>query len=203
MVQTVKNFLKKSDDPHLALLEYRTTPLETLGYSPSQLLMGRRLNSKLPIAKSLLQPKPVNKQTVSKNIKETQQRYKLYYDKGTKPLNPLTRGSGVRFWNHQAKTWKPAVIVREMGTPRSYMIQTEKGVIRRNRQDLKTSRDVDPEKITQPTTLEPPDPGPTSREAPPVEPQQPIPETIPSPKQQSPVKTRCGREVRLPARFKE
>ena len=41
-VRTVKGLLKKNDDPYLALLTYRSTPLQT-GLSPSELLMGRRL----------------------------------------------------------------------------------------------------------------------------------------------------------------
>ena len=39
-VGTIKNLLKKEGDPYLALLAYRSTPLE-IGYSPSQLLMNR------------------------------------------------------------------------------------------------------------------------------------------------------------------
>jgi transposase InsO family protein len=46
-VQTVKNILRKADDPQLALLSYRTTPIIN-GYSPAQLLMGRQLRSNVP-----------------------------------------------------------------------------------------------------------------------------------------------------------
>jgi hypothetical protein len=34
--------LKKSDDPYIALLSYRATPLDN-GHSPAELLMGRKL----------------------------------------------------------------------------------------------------------------------------------------------------------------
>ena len=47
-VRTVKSFLKKCNDPYLALLIYRSTPLHN-GYSPAQLLMGRRLRATLPV----------------------------------------------------------------------------------------------------------------------------------------------------------
>ena len=51
-VQIAKRILEKcradGKDPYLALLEYRTTPLH-LGYSPSQLLMSRKLRSILPV----------------------------------------------------------------------------------------------------------------------------------------------------------
>ena len=56
MVQTVKGLLTKADDPHLALLIYRSTPLPWCGYSPSQLLMGRRTRTNVPMVKELLVP---------------------------------------------------------------------------------------------------------------------------------------------------
>ena len=41
-VRTVKALLRKNEDPYPALLAYRSTPLQN-GFSPSELLMGRRL----------------------------------------------------------------------------------------------------------------------------------------------------------------
>ena len=41
-VKTVKAMLKKSEDPYLAMLAYRSTPLQN-GFSPSELLMNRHL----------------------------------------------------------------------------------------------------------------------------------------------------------------
>ena len=43
----MKNLLKKSRDPYLALLAYRSTPLE-VGYSPAELLMSCRLCTTVP-----------------------------------------------------------------------------------------------------------------------------------------------------------
>ena len=50
-VKTVKSFLKKSDDPYLALMIYHSAPLHN-GFSPSQLLMSRRLRTTLPMLES-------------------------------------------------------------------------------------------------------------------------------------------------------
>nr|XP_006819463.1 PREDICTED: uncharacterized protein K02A2.6-like [Saccoglossus kowalevskii] len=53
-VQTVKDLLKKNEDPYLALLSYRTTPLQN-NLAPSQLLMGRLLRTQLPMLPNTLQ----------------------------------------------------------------------------------------------------------------------------------------------------
>ena len=55
-VQTIKNLLKKAQDPYKALLNYRNTPLDGINLSPAQLLMGRRLKSSLPNKADLLKP---------------------------------------------------------------------------------------------------------------------------------------------------
>jgi transposase InsO family protein len=52
-VQTVKNLLKKAQDSYKALLDYRSTSLQGIGFSPSQLFMNRRLKTTLPVKKSL------------------------------------------------------------------------------------------------------------------------------------------------------
>ena len=55
-VQTVKRLLKKAEDPFLALLIYRSTPLSWCGLSPAELLMGRRVRANLPQTKQQLIP---------------------------------------------------------------------------------------------------------------------------------------------------
>ena len=46
-VKTIKGLLRKSGDPYLSLLAYRSAPLEN-GYSSAQLLMSRNLCTTLP-----------------------------------------------------------------------------------------------------------------------------------------------------------
>lgn len=55
MVRTLKDLFSKSGDPHMALMVYRDIPGLT-GYSPSQLLFGRRLQTKAPKLHEALTP---------------------------------------------------------------------------------------------------------------------------------------------------
>ena len=63
-IQTVKRLWKKTSDKHLALLDYRTTPLQCVNLSPSQLLMGRRPRNILPSCDSVLKPREHDSETV-------------------------------------------------------------------------------------------------------------------------------------------
>ena len=66
-VQMVKNLMKKCDDPYLALLAYHSTPLE-VGYSPSELLMCRKLRTTVPAIPNLRQLEvPDSELVVTKN----------------------------------------------------------------------------------------------------------------------------------------
>ena len=140
-VQTTKNLIKKAilskRDPYLALLEYRNTPIsDTLG-SPAQRLMGRRTKTLLPTTAKLLQPKLINPQTVRKELRQRKTRQKIYYDRHTATLKPLTVGDTVMM---RAKgKWEPATVIAiSADGPRSYIVNTPSGQkYRRNRRHLK------------------------------------------------------------------
>ncbi len=55
-VRTVKDFLSKAPDPYLALMEYRANNPLANGYSPAELLMGRKLRTTVPVIPSVLNP---------------------------------------------------------------------------------------------------------------------------------------------------
>ena len=138
-MQTVKNKLKKAheqnQDPYLALLEYRNTPVVGMKYSPAQMLMSRRLRTKIPVATSLLSPKVVD---ASADLINMQTRQKRYYDRHSKSLPPLKRGDVACY--RRNKMWNKSCDVDVRNEPRSYVIRSEHGRMRRNRRDLyKTS----------------------------------------------------------------
>ena len=62
-VATIKSLVANSKDPYAALLAYRSTPLSN-GFSPSELLMNRRLRTKLPVSPQTLKPRSIPTQVV-------------------------------------------------------------------------------------------------------------------------------------------
>lgn len=142
-VQICKNLLKKAkksnSDPYLALLEFRNTPIEDIHMSPSQMLMGRRTRTQLPVNESLLKPKH-DAEKVQNALKQKQHIQKNYYDRGAKPLPKLNPGDQIRVRNEN--TWEPGRVESKADTPRSYNIQTDKGQkLRRNRRHLMKTKE--------------------------------------------------------------
>ena len=105
-VQTVKSMLEKADDPYKALLSYRNTPLEDVNLSPSQMLMGRRLRTQIPMTREMLKPQLYDPEEVLPKLKERQRKQQLQHDKTAKELPPLRNGEFVRV--QEGNKWKPA-----------------------------------------------------------------------------------------------
>ena len=146
-VQTMKRLLKKADeskqDAFLALLEFRNSPITGMEVSPAELLMERKLRTRLPTVKSLLEPKTRPMSQVRQKLLLRQQRQKAYYDRGTRPLPTLREGESVRM--QQGREWTPAVVVKQHQAPRSYIIATPDGTqIRRNRVHLQSTKEEPP-----------------------------------------------------------
>nr|XP_054761441.1 uncharacterized protein K02A2.6-like [Lytechinus pictus] len=134
-VRTVKSMLKKTNDIDLALLIYPSTPLQN-GLAPCELLMGRRLRTLLPTIPQTLMPE-VSVQDLE-NVREKEERLRLNQTKHynqrhrARILPTLQQGDGV--WiRDQARHVR---VITETRKPRSYIIQTENGRVRRNRRVL-------------------------------------------------------------------
>ena len=136
-----KNLFRKvhaeGKDEHMALLEYRNTPISDCDYLPAQLLMKRMLRDKVPTKPDLLKPK------ISENAREQllkrQKTQKAEYDKSVKDMKQIDKSNSVCY--RVGKTWEPTVVVDKHESPRSYIISNEMGHnVQRNRVHLqKTS----------------------------------------------------------------
>ena len=95
-VRTVKEMLKKCDDPYLAMLIYRSTPLHN-GFSPAELLMGRKLRTTLPILPSQLEPSTPDYSLIIQKESEFQEKQKQNFDSRhrTRELVHLLPGNNV------------------------------------------------------------------------------------------------------------
>ena len=135
-VQTLKKILRHADDICQGLLSYRTTPMPWCNLSPSELLMGRRLRSLLPMTDNLLIPQwpylsefhKSNEQFNAKQKKDFDQRHH------TKEHSPLPDDREV--WVTSSREPVRGRVVTVADTPRSYLVNTPSGTIRRNQQHL-------------------------------------------------------------------
>ncbi|KAM7310535.1 uncharacterized protein ISCGN_007443 [Ixodes scapularis] len=133
-VQTVKRLLEKSADPYLALLAYRSTP-GPLGKSPSELLMGRRLRSTLPVHPKKLTPCTRGLASLRRKDEAFRDKQRRDYDhrNAARPPSRLLPGDQVCVKDCRAR----ATVLRPASRPRSYMVQTETGAeLERNRRGL-------------------------------------------------------------------
>ena len=125
-VRTIKTLLSKNDDPLLALLTYCSTPLQN-GYSPAELLMGRKLRTTLPTISQTLQPKLPNKRTLQSKEDDMRNKQKANYNcrHRARNLEPLLPGETVWLPDRESS----GTVVEE-SSPWSYTVQTPNGQFR-------------------------------------------------------------------------
>ena len=133
-VQTVKNALKKEEDPAKALMSYRATPLEN-GYSPAEMLFGRKIRTTVSVSSDQLKPSWPDVE----KIREHQQKSKLSqmhrYNARYRSTDLPELKVGDSAWVVDQKT--PAVVTKKDTTPMSYTVNTEAGTtIRRPSADI-------------------------------------------------------------------
>nr|KAG5701731.1 hypothetical protein BaRGS_004333 [Batillaria attramentaria] len=124
-VKIAKSILAQ-DEPALALLAYRSTPLPTLSLSPAELAFGRRIRTTLPTLSKTLMPRLIDPSDVSERDTAAKEKQKLYYDRhhGVRSLSPLHPGDSVLIKTDEEKKWKnPAEIISQVA-PRSFLPST-------------------------------------------------------------------------------
>ena len=130
----------KQEDPFLALMAYRATPIPATGKTPSELIMGRLIRTTLPTLAKVLEPKLPNHAAVKGSDVEAKKGYKQSFDRrnGTRELPKLQTGDWVRTELDNEKQWSTeAQVISEDQSPRTYIIDTGGRVLRRNRRHLK------------------------------------------------------------------
>jgi hypothetical protein len=88
-------------------MAYRSTPLDTTGYSPAQLLMGRNIRTQLPTLPINLVPAWPDFDVVQCNDKRTKERSALNFNKrkGARYLPAIKIGQQVRVRLPKDKEW--------------------------------------------------------------------------------------------------
>ena len=136
-VQTVKNLLKKEQDPFLALLNYRNTPLSS-GKSPAELMFGRPLRTRIPLFRK--QDKTTDAEFRRRDTVR-KAKMKADYDRlhRAKPLPQLNPGQPV--WLKSPKTEEGVVLPGDSQNKRSVPVQSSSGRrTRRNRAHLRVRK---------------------------------------------------------------
>ena len=137
MVRTVKHILKKSRDPYLALLSYRTTPLPWCNLSPSKLLMGRRLRMALPQTTNHLTSRWSYLLDFKRAAQQLKEKKKKDFDRSHHVHNLPEIPDDQNVWVSSDGATVPGTVVSQATTPRSYVVQTQSGGIHRNRSHLR------------------------------------------------------------------
>ena len=135
-VQTVKNLLKKSNDPYQSLLSYRSTPLTWCDLSPAELSMGRRLRTSLPQTDKLLIPQWPFLTKFREQDRALKEKQKENFDSRhrTRELTPIPDDTKV--WITSEDQRVPGRVVSPADRPRSYVVETPTGQVERNRSQL-------------------------------------------------------------------
>ena len=136
-VKQAKKILDQPD-PLLALMEYRSTPTTVTGYSPCELLQGRRMKTALPSTHDQLKPKLPDEYQVRSRHRHSKQQQKKHYDRrnGARHMKTLEPGDIVRIRTPDQKQWGEYGKVLKRCGPRSYVIDTGNGKYRRNRKHI-------------------------------------------------------------------
>ena len=129
-VQTAKRILSQ-EDVFLALMTYRATPLDTTGYSPAQLLMGRQIRTRVPMIKSKLLPNWPALEKVAENDAKMKSASAASFDRHhrARPLPQIGQDTPILLKQAEGNKWeeKATVIGSQIGN-RSYLIRNRRHV---------------------------------------------------------------------------
>jgi len=120
----MRKCLETGQDLELYLLNYRSSPVAGLKYSPAEILQNRKIKTKLPVNEKTLFPKISN--NLYSQMKENQSKQQNYYNKGSQLKEKVFKIGDSVLWLKN-NVWEVGVIIGKANTPRSYIIQDVKG----------------------------------------------------------------------------
>ncbi|UYV62041.1 K02A2.6-like, partial [Cordylochernes scorpioides] len=129
MVKNIKTKLKKGRNPYLSLLGYRTFPLENV-YSPAELCMNRKLRTTVPTSPVQLQSRIPDLENLEMREKDQRHKKKTHFDIHHRARELPHLDKGTRVWVKDLRV--PGVVLEDAGSPRSYIVNSPKGILRRN-----------------------------------------------------------------------
>lgn len=125
---------RKQQNIHRALLNMRATPLDSKIPSPAELLMGRCITTSLPYHDT---PNPLDEE-IRQHLQEKRESQKINHDQRAGPeLPPLHAGQAVSVMDTRTGTWEDGSVKKLTNKPRSYIVETPRGTLRRNRKHLR------------------------------------------------------------------
>ena len=147
-VKVAKSLMKKSSDFYLALLHYRNTPQQGHTKSPAQRSLSRCLRSNLPVHMKLLLPESESNESelIKAQIAQKRLQAKVQYDKTASFQTPKQIDIGDYVYmkpnpRQRGSPWKYGQVM-STPTPRSYVIKSDSGLVRRNQKDISTKNAV-------------------------------------------------------------
>lgn len=179
-VKICKRILRRCPDPFLALLEHRNTPTEDMSTSPIQRMLGRPTRSTLPQRREQAEADEISFQ------EKLRKRLKLQskYNQTARDLPELRSGQPVlvRDYHEHKRGWKEAKVIQQL-SGRSYSVEIDGEMRRRNRRDLRPAAQV--EQQMPPQDPAPPRSGAVLAAPNPVLPDEPPIPVIAGPRQSS------------------
>lgn len=184
-VKTTGTLLKKNKDDHfLALLNQRNTPNHS-GTSPAHAFFGRRSKALIPTTPNLLTQ---NAKDYRLKLQNKQDKVEEQFHRRAKHLKALSEGDRVTLkpFGLKSKKWFSGVVIKRL-TNRSYELESNGAVYRRNRVHLRHAPQTAPD--TEPVTY--PQPAPAVPIAPDAKKSLKTPEMQTGPHPETPKTPRC------------
>lgn len=140
-VKIAKTRLKKGGDIYKSLLAYNSSKTKS-GFSPAELLYSRKIRTTLPMIEAELEPKTLPRKEIADRDAEQKLQQKTNFDNRHKAHELSTLHPGQPVWITDKREY--GTVAGKSAEPRSYIVDTTKGTLRRNRFHLVPAYEIPP-----------------------------------------------------------